>query len=194
MGWRVRRSIKLGKYTKLNLNKHGFSVSTGAKGARVTLNNKGRVTRTVGIPGTGIYNTKSYNLKNKNKKIIKRTNNIQSRIANNPYALGFSNILTIDERKALKMPKKMKIIIGIGFAFLFIGFLFVPMMVFALIFLLAGFSMLFLTKNGRYYFKMGIAETALMKGHMSDCIKWLNGALKTKNGDIIVNKILNNLI
>lgn len=192
MGWRVRKSIKLGKNTRLNLNKKGFSVSTGVKGARVTLNNKGRTTRTFGIPGTGIYNTKSYNLKN--KKVPNMANNIPNRIENNPYVLGFTNMLTIDERKALKMPKSIKIIMGIGFAFFFIGFLFIPMMVFALIFLIVGFLMLLLTKNGRYYFKMGIAETMLMKGHINNCIKWLKGALKTKNNDIIANKILNNLI
>lgn len=202
MGWRMRKSIKIGKNTRLNLNKKGFSVSTGTKGARVTVNNKGKVTRTVGIPGTGIYNTKQYDLNKKkdettNKRSYKGStinNSIQNRIENNPYALGFTNILTKEEKKALKMPKKAKIIIAIGFAFFVIGFLFVPMMVFALFFLLLGYLMIPLTKDGRYYFKMGIAETMLMKKGKDDCIRWLSGALKTHPNDPIAQKIINELI
>lgn len=78
MGWRVRKSIKLGRNTRLNINKKGFSVSTGVKGARVTVNNKGKVTRTVGIPGTGIYNTKQYDLNKKKKQSKNVPNNIQA--------------------------------------------------------------------------------------------------------------------
>lgn len=72
MGWRFRRSIKIGKHTRLNLGKKGMSISTGVKGARVTVNNKGRVTRTVGIPGTGIYNTKQYKLKSTENRMIEK--------------------------------------------------------------------------------------------------------------------------
>lgn len=86
MGWRMRKSIKLGKNTRLNLNKKGFSVSTGAKGARVTVNNKGKVTRTVGIPGTGIYNTKQFDLnKKENKKQPKHMQNNRQLVKSNPY-------------------------------------------------------------------------------------------------------------
>jgi hypothetical protein len=44
MGLRFRKSIKLGKHTRLNLNKKSFGVSFGGKGARFTLNSKGRRT------------------------------------------------------------------------------------------------------------------------------------------------------
>lgn len=60
MGLRFRKSIKLGKHTRLNLNKKSFGVSFGGKGARFTLNSKGRRTSTFGIPGTGLsYTTAS---------------------------------------------------------------------------------------------------------------------------------------
>lgn len=60
MGLRFRKSIKLGKHTRLNLNKKSFGVSFGGKGARFTLNSKGRRTSTFGIPGTGLsYTTTS---------------------------------------------------------------------------------------------------------------------------------------
>lgn len=60
MGLRFRKSIKLGKHTRLNLNKKSFGVSFGGKGARFTLTSKGRRTSTFGIPGTGLsYTTTS---------------------------------------------------------------------------------------------------------------------------------------
>ena len=60
MGFGFRKSIKLGKGTRLNLSKSGLGISTGAKGFRVSTGPRGsRVT--AGIPGTGIYYTKSLN-------------------------------------------------------------------------------------------------------------------------------------
>lgn len=58
MGLRYRKSIKLGKGVKLNLSKSGPSLSVGTKGLRYTVGTK-KSTATVGIPGTGIYYTKS---------------------------------------------------------------------------------------------------------------------------------------
>lgn len=55
MGLRIRKSIKLGKHLRLNLSKSGVSVSGGIKGARVSLNSKGTIRKSVGVPGTGIY-------------------------------------------------------------------------------------------------------------------------------------------
>lgn len=53
MSFRFRRSIKLGKYAKINLGKTGASLSVGARGAHITFGKNG-VRKTVGIPGTGI--------------------------------------------------------------------------------------------------------------------------------------------
>lgn len=54
MGLRFRKSIKLAPGVKLNISKKSVGISAGAKGARVSINSKGRVTKSVGIPGTGI--------------------------------------------------------------------------------------------------------------------------------------------
>lgn len=54
MGFRYRKSIRLGKGVRININKNSVGISAGVKGARVSLNSKGRTTTTVGIPGTGI--------------------------------------------------------------------------------------------------------------------------------------------
>ena len=50
-----RKSIKIAPGIRINLSKRGTGVSFGTRGAHVSLSPTGRVTKTVGIPGTGIY-------------------------------------------------------------------------------------------------------------------------------------------
>lgn len=57
MGLRFRKSVTLCKGVKLNFGKSGMSISVGGKGYRKTINTKGQVTTSIGIPGTGIYYT-----------------------------------------------------------------------------------------------------------------------------------------
>lgn len=64
MGVRFRKSIKLGKNTRLNLSKSGVGISTGVKGFRVSAGPKG-VRTTASIPGTGISSTKHLSVKKK---------------------------------------------------------------------------------------------------------------------------------
>lgn len=59
MGLRFRKSIKLGKGVRLNLNKKSAGLSFGTKGARYSVNSDGRRTTSIGIPGTGLYWTNS---------------------------------------------------------------------------------------------------------------------------------------
>ena len=59
MSIRFRKSINLGGGLKLNLNKKSAGLSFGGKGARFSMNSDGRKTTSIGIPGTGIYWTKS---------------------------------------------------------------------------------------------------------------------------------------
>lgn len=67
MGLNFRKSIKLCKGVKLNIGKSGLSISVGGKGYKKTINTKGQVTTTVGIPGTGVYYTDTKNLKDDKK-------------------------------------------------------------------------------------------------------------------------------
>lgn len=55
MGLRFRKSISIIPGVKLNFGKTGMSVSTGVPGFRKTFHTSGRVTTSVGIPGTGLY-------------------------------------------------------------------------------------------------------------------------------------------
>lgn len=66
MGLRFRKSISLGKGVKLNINKNSIGLSAGTKGARVSINSKGRKTTTIDIPGTGISYVSTKNTKKHN--------------------------------------------------------------------------------------------------------------------------------
>ena len=52
-GVRFRKSIKVGKNTRINLSKSGIGISSGVKGARVSVNSRGTRT-TLSVPGTGL--------------------------------------------------------------------------------------------------------------------------------------------
>ncbi|OLS02604.1 DUF4236 domain-containing protein [Tissierella creatinophila] len=80
MGFRYRKSIKIAPGVKLNLGKKSASVSFGVKGARQTISTTGRKTTTVGIPGSGLYYTKSSSSKNT------KANKNNSYVPNNTYS------------------------------------------------------------------------------------------------------------
>ena len=54
MGLKFRKSIKLGKNVKLNINNGSASVTVGGKGKKHKISTNGTSRTTVGIPGTGI--------------------------------------------------------------------------------------------------------------------------------------------
>ena len=62
MGLNFRKSINLGKGFKLNIGKSSVGISGGVKGARISMNSKGRKTATFSLPGTGL--SYSINLNN----------------------------------------------------------------------------------------------------------------------------------
>ena len=68
MGLRFRKSISIIPGVKLNFGKTGMSVSTGVPGFRKTFHTSGRVTTSVGIPGTGLYYVDTKNTKTQKSK------------------------------------------------------------------------------------------------------------------------------
>lgn len=64
MGFRFRKSIKIAPGVRLNLSKKSASVSFGKRGLRHSISTSGRRTTSIGIPGTGIYYTKSSKIGN----------------------------------------------------------------------------------------------------------------------------------
>ena len=59
MPFRFRRTIKIAPGIRLNLNKKSSSIRFGGRGAGVTVSSTGKTTRTIGVPGTGAYWTKT---------------------------------------------------------------------------------------------------------------------------------------
>jgi len=67
MSFRFWRRVKILPGVTLNLSKTGGSLSLGPRGAKLTLGPHGKRT-TVGIPGTGLFYTKTYGSKGKGKR------------------------------------------------------------------------------------------------------------------------------
>lgn len=59
MGFRVRKSFKIAPGVRMTVTPKSVGLSAGVKGARISANSSGRVTRTLGIPGSGISHTKT---------------------------------------------------------------------------------------------------------------------------------------
>lgn len=55
MAMRFRKSINLGGGARFNLSKSGVGMSVGGKGLRYSVHSSGRKTKTIGIPGSGMY-------------------------------------------------------------------------------------------------------------------------------------------
>lgn len=73
MGLRFRKSISIIPGVKLNFGKTGMSVSTGVPGFRKTYHTSGRVTTSIGIPGTGLYYVDTKNAKAQNSRRTSET-------------------------------------------------------------------------------------------------------------------------
>lgn len=74
MGLRFRKSVKICKGVRVNFSKSGTSLSFGGKGLRTTVRSNGRVTSSVGIPGTGLYYTTSSGGKKRSSSSHKSSN------------------------------------------------------------------------------------------------------------------------
>jgi tetratricopeptide (TPR) repeat protein len=55
MSFRLYKRVNLGAGIHLNISKTGVGLSAGIPGARYSVHSSGRTTRTVGLPGTGLY-------------------------------------------------------------------------------------------------------------------------------------------
>lgn len=55
MSTRFRRSIKIAPGIRLNVTKSGFGITAGPKGAHYSVHSSGARTRSIGLPGTGLY-------------------------------------------------------------------------------------------------------------------------------------------
>jgi hypothetical protein len=53
--FRFRKTFSFGPFFRFNINKRSVGISGGVPGARISINTDGRRTRSVGVPGTGLY-------------------------------------------------------------------------------------------------------------------------------------------
>lgn len=123
MGFNLKKSKTIAPGVKLNFGKKGASVRLGGKGAGVTLGTSGKVTASAGIPGTGLYYTKS-------KKIGDSDNTNatydSTDSASNSYGYGGEPPKNEDKNKKLwKIAKKLWIFVGILVLFLILLLVFV---------------------------------------------------------------------
>ena len=88
MGLRFRRSISIVPGVKLNFGKTGMSVSAGMPGFHKTFHTSGKVTTSVGIPGTGIYYVDTQNPNKQNNRSKSRT---RDNSANNNTSHSYNN-------------------------------------------------------------------------------------------------------
>lgn len=68
MGFNFRKTIRIGKWLRLNLSKNGIGVSFGNKYARVNRSAKGKTSATISLPGTGLSYTHDLDGKEKKEK------------------------------------------------------------------------------------------------------------------------------
>jgi hypothetical protein len=60
---RFRRSVRVGKWGRINFTKTGIGASVGRRGMRKSWHSSGRKTTSIGIPGTGLYLRKDERMK-----------------------------------------------------------------------------------------------------------------------------------
>lgn len=122
MGFRFRKSFKIAPGVRLNLGKKSVGVSVGGKGARVSVNSNGRVTKSASIPGTGISYVESKQIGSKRKKAVSDPENTKT--SDYPSVLNSQADIDNDINGVSPSPKKKskkKLIIGIVVALVIIA-------------------------------------------------------------------------
>lgn len=80
MAFRLRKSINLGGGFRINISKSGVGYSWGVPGFRISNGADGRIRRSVGIPGTGIYWTEEIGRDRQNNSTTRRERNTPQRV------------------------------------------------------------------------------------------------------------------
>lgn len=108
MGWRFRKSVTLLPGVRVNFGMKSASLSLGGKGFRTTYSTTGRVTKSFGIPGTGLsYVTSTNRKKNSSASPRSRTNTIRETPATSyaapttlPPTPDYTPVQEVDHRSA----------------------------------------------------------------------------------------------
>lgn len=104
MGLRFRKSVKIAPGVRLNISKKSVGISAGVKGYRKSINSSGRVTTSIGVPGTGVSYVKTENLKSKKKKTASNRASSTAAAANSSVVTSAS--VSSKVHKAAVQPKE----------------------------------------------------------------------------------------
>lgn len=126
MGMRFRKSKTIAPGVKLNLGKSGASVRFGGKGAGVTLNTKGKVTTSAGIPGTGLSYSSTKKVFDSDSHNDSANDYATQQPASPYYGAGNGQPPENDKNKKLKkIAKRLWIFVGVLVLFLILLLFFV---------------------------------------------------------------------
>ena len=107
MGLRFRKSISIIPGVKLNFGKTGMSVSTGVPGFRKTFHTSGRVTTSVGIPGTGLYYVDTKNTKTQNNRRNTATRQDKANLQVASFKAGKETLLFLPDKLFIMQGSKI---------------------------------------------------------------------------------------
>ncbi|MBY6996506.1 DUF4236 domain-containing protein [Clostridium botulinum] len=158
MGLSFRKSIKVGKNTRVNLSKTGgIGLSTGIKGARVSINRKGVRTQ---AGSNGVYYRKDYSFKNGNNYDLDNSNYIDNNITVNKITIKSPQLDKLNN--GIKKNKRLMIAVWI---FIILGciqplFLILAFGVLGMIFFNKNIKRNWMFNNIVYYYKKGDSNKA----------------------------------
>jgi tetratricopeptide (TPR) repeat protein len=94
MSLRFRRLIKIAPGIKIVVSKKGLGLNLGVRGAHLTVNTQGQVTRSIGIPGTGLSEVTRTRLKSKNgaTKVAESSEDDSNQVLAKPAPKNFPSI------------------------------------------------------------------------------------------------------
>jgi ABC-type multidrug transport system fused ATPase/permease subunit len=168
MGLSFRKSFKIGKNTRINLSKTGgIGISTGVKGARVSVNNKGVRTQ---VGAKGIYYREDHSFKKGSHTGGTGTKTV---VSNNPKIILSENVA-----KAKKQHTKMTLIM---YACFFIGFVFPPL--FGVTVAMALY--IFINKKSRLRMNVSTAAYNLQAFKLDKARSYLEKARKIDDNELV---------
>lgn len=126
MGLRYRKSIKVGKFFRINVSKSGIGYSIGVPGARYTVGANGRRTVTAGIPGTGISYSQSVGGSSKHRNYANNQYTADTGIAEtvSQESAAIANFQPIEMNELLTSLNKAHSLYILGAVSLIIGIIF----------------------------------------------------------------------
>lgn len=182
-GVNFRKSLKVGKNTRVNLSKGGgIGLSTGVKGLRVSANKKG-IRQTASIPKAGIYSTKqtswnSKDVKNSNKNSYERESSL--------YSLPDGIFIP-------SYPRKIKVLILLGCIMLLMEYFHPIFILGSLITLISGISIMLLSKEFKISFNMQRAILKFKSGKLRNSYELCNKVLRLDSNNLSATILANRI-